>query len=169
MMLSIPVIRISNTPIDRLLSQFWIGQGRRRATRWSASGMYGDNVLKAEADSFVTWSPSATAPINVCFSIGFAYQPFRTAQTCPKLYQEGKALAGPLQLPVPTTCDIAKTEGACFNPTHNYRGLLSPFLQYRSVLVLGHYMSFISEVSIMVTPICGFEGEPLHETECLGR
>lgn len=30
-------------------------------------------------------------------------------------------------------------------------------------------MNFISEAGIMVTPICEFEGEPLHEAECLGR
>jgi hypothetical protein len=46
----------------------------KRATRWSAPGMCGDNVLKTKADSFVTWHLSAKAPINVGFNIGFAYK-----------------------------------------------------------------------------------------------
>jgi len=46
--------------------------------------MYGDSVLKAEADSFVTWPLSAAASIKVGFSIGFAYKPLSSCSNMPK-------------------------------------------------------------------------------------
>jgi hypothetical protein len=84
MMLFILVIRISNIPIDRLPSQFWMGPGRKSATRWSASGTYGYNVLKTKADRFVTWPLSAKALIIVCFNIGFPYKSISNYSNMPK-------------------------------------------------------------------------------------